>query len=57
MLAGIDIRVYSNDVNVAEAEALHFGLQLAREAGFSPLMFVDARFWFFARPRPGSLLN
>ncbi|KAH9770866.1 Integrin-linked protein kinase family [Citrus sinensis] len=32
VLPGADIDVYSDDVNVAEAEALHFGLGLNREA-------------------------
>lgn len=35
VLPGADIDVYSDDVNVAEAEALHFGLGLNREAGWS----------------------
>lgn len=38
ILGGADICVYSNDVNVAKAEALHFGLRLTREAGLSPLI-------------------
>lgn len=38
MLTGADIGVYSDDVNVTRAEALNFGLRLAREAGLSPLI-------------------
>lgn len=38
MLTWVGISVYFDDGNVAEAEALCFGLRLAREVGVSPLV-------------------
>lgn len=45
MVTAVDQGIFYDDVDMVEAEALRFGIQLARETGLSPLLIFNA-YWF-----------
>ncbi len=42
MAVGVDQGIFSDDVDIAEAEALRFGIRLASEISLSPLVELDS---------------